>query len=108
MTAFGSDYSRVYALLYDDKDYGEERDAVIAQAGSAGIELRSVLDLGCGAGGHALELARRGIEVVGVDVSAPMIERARERASSLAADPVRPFASAICGPPTWDDASTPP
>src|SRR5262245_47764554 len=37
----------------------------------------SVLDAGCGTGRVAVELARRGITVVGVDVDASMLERAR-------------------------------
>ena len=41
---------------------------------------RRVLDVACGTGMHAIELARRGYEGVGADVSAPMIERARENA----------------------------
>jgi SAM-dependent methyltransferase len=36
-----------------------------------------VLDLGCGTGTHSHLLAQRGYEVVGVDRSAPMLERAR-------------------------------
>ncbi len=38
---------------------------------------RSVLDAGCGTGRVAAELARRGIEVVGVDVDPSMLEVAR-------------------------------
>ncbi|VAW78079.1 hypothetical protein MNBD_GAMMA15-1113 [hydrothermal vent metagenome] len=39
-----------------------------------------VLELGCGTGRVLLELARTGVEAVGIDLSAAMIERARERA----------------------------
>ena len=42
-----------------------------------------VLDAGCGPGRHALELARRGIEVVGVDASPDFIDLARAEAGSL-------------------------
>src|SRR4030081_2045285 len=37
-----------------------------------------VLDVGCGPGGHALALARRGIEVVGVDLSEDFVALARQ------------------------------
>src|SRR3981081_1615122 len=37
-----------------------------------------VLDVGCGPGRHALALARRGIEVVGVDLSEDFVALARE------------------------------
>lgn len=36
-----------------------------------------VLDVGCGPGRHAHELARRGIEVLGVDISATFVDLAR-------------------------------
>jgi SAM-dependent methyltransferase len=39
-----------------------------------------VADLGCGPGAHALALARRGYDVVGVDGSPRMVEVARARA----------------------------
>src|SRR5262245_1779595 len=39
-----------------------------------------VADLGCGPGAHALALARRGYEVVGLDTSPRMVEVARARA----------------------------
>jgi SAM-dependent methyltransferase len=41
-----------------------------------------VLDVGCGPGRHALALARRGYEVVGVDHSAEFVRLAREAAAS--------------------------
>jgi SAM-dependent methyltransferase len=44
---------------------------------------RSVLDAGCGTGRVAVELARRGLEVVGVDVDATMLGQARTKAPHL-------------------------
>ncbi len=43
---------------------------------------RRVLDLGCGPGEHARYLASRGFEVVGVDASPSMIQRARVAGAS--------------------------
>ena len=44
------------------------------------LEPRSVLDAGCGTGRVAIELARHGVDVVGVDVDPSMIAEARRRA----------------------------
>ena len=42
-----------------------------------------VLDAGCGPGRHSLELARRGIAVVGVDMSPDFVALARAEAGDL-------------------------
>lgn len=48
----------------------------------AGLEDRTVLDLGCGMGGLALEALRRGASrATGIDISAASIEVARRRAA---------------------------
>lgn len=44
----------------------------------------SVLDAGCGTGRVAMELARRGLDVEGVDVDADMLGAARRKAPGLA------------------------
>ena len=43
----------------------------------------TVLDAGCGTGRVGIELARRGIDVVGVDVDPDMLERARRRSADV-------------------------
>jgi 2-polyprenyl-3-methyl-5-hydroxy-6-metoxy-1,4-benzoquinol methylase len=49
----------------------------------AALEPASVLDAGCGTGRVAIELARRGIDVVGVDADASMLATAQARAPGL-------------------------
>ena len=44
---------------------------------------RSILDLGCGTGNHDLPLARRGYRVTGLDISGPMLVRARKKAREV-------------------------
>jgi ubiquinone/menaquinone biosynthesis C-methylase UbiE len=47
---------------------------------------KAILDLGCGEGGYARELGRRGARVTAVDGSARLIEVARQRARAEAID----------------------
>src|SRR4029077_11778373 len=78
---FGASYSLAYDALYRDKDYVSECDfveAAIRRHGSGG-DHRKVLDLGCGTGGHSIELARRGYTVRGVDLSPHMLSVARAK-----------------------------
>jgi SAM-dependent methyltransferase len=61
-----------------------EIDQLIQLAGlSPGM---SILDLGCGPGRHALELARRGFRVTGVDRTGGYVSRARELADTEGLD----------------------
>jgi SAM-dependent methyltransferase len=78
MTVF-ADYARYYNLLYRDKDYGGETDFVLACLKKAGCAPHALLDLGCGTGRHGFEMARRGIAMTGVDMSATMLAMGRER-----------------------------
>lgn len=66
MTVFG-DYARYYNVLYQDKDYAGEADFVLSCLKRRHEAPRTLLDLGCGTGRHALEMARRGVSVTGVD-----------------------------------------
>lgn len=77
---FGSGYADAYDLIYEDKDYESECDAIERTIGRYSVDpSKSVLDLGCGTGGHSLRLASRGYGVVGVDRSKPMLEIARSK-----------------------------
>jgi SAM-dependent methyltransferase len=62
----------------------QEVDHVVAALGMQPGE--RILDVGCGTGRHALELARRGIDVHGVDISERFIDIARSRASDERSD----------------------
>lgn len=74
---------------------GEEYQARFDRLAAAGTDVhgeatfvrrrapRSVLDAGCGTGRVAIELARHGIDVTGVDVDASMLATARRRAPAV-------------------------
>jgi SAM-dependent methyltransferase len=73
-------YALYYDLLYSHRDVAREVDfleRVFSQCSQ--VSVRRVLDMGCGTGIHSIELARRGYEVLGVDLSQKMIEVAREK-----------------------------
>lgn len=75
-TVFGA-YAGFYDTLYADKDYEAECDFLEQVFGPRGVATgASVLDLGCGTGGHVVPLALRGYAMTGVDRSAAMIDRA--------------------------------
>ena len=77
---FGA-YADFYDALYSDKDYESEVGFVVDVFAEHGVpEGASVLDLGCGTGGHAVPLARRGYAVTGVDRSPEMVALAVEKA----------------------------
>ncbi len=65
---------------YASGEHEEELEDILSWYGKP--EGRA-LDLGCAGGLHALELARRGFHVVGVDAEPSAIARARERAFGL-------------------------
>ena len=71
--------------------FPEERVAAAADEISQILELidfegREVLDLCCGPGRHAVDLARRGYPVTGVDRSAFLLAKAEERAAATQVD----------------------
>jgi SAM-dependent methyltransferase len=74
-------YDRRWKALADTgaNPHGEaDRVAALLPAGGG-----TVLDAGCGTGRVAIELARRGHHVVGTDLDADMLDRARRKAPDL-------------------------
>ncbi len=87
MTRPFEDYAIHYDLLYREKDYGAETgfiEDVFRQYSARPV--RTVLDLGCGTGGHALQLGGRGYTVVGIDASEQMISVARSKVTESMED----------------------
>jgi predicted TPR repeat methyltransferase len=78
MTIFGA-YAQYYDLLYRSKNYVAEAQYIHQLIQSYVPGALSVLDLGCGTGAHAVQLAREGYRIHGVDLSTGMLERAKSR-----------------------------
>jgi SAM-dependent methyltransferase len=81
---FGQAAADHYDLFYSEKDYEAECDLIeqIFQRFAA-EPVRSILDLGCGTGNHAIPLSQRGYKVTGVDISTEMLGHANLKAASL-------------------------
>lgn len=70
----------VYEMLASPRRVSREVDAI--EAVVLGIGGGTILDAGCAAGFHAIELARRNFHVTGLDISPAMIREARARAAA--------------------------
>ena len=83
-----------HALIYEDNEFTKntvgEIDFLLRElslpAGAA------ILDVGCGTGRHAIELAGRGYGVTGLDLSSGMLAQAKAgaEAAGLGVERVRP------------------
>jgi SAM-dependent methyltransferase len=71
-----------YARTYDKESFtaGTLGEVDFLEKEFGYNKAKSILDIGCGTGRHAIELARRGYSVTGIDLSASQLERARQKA----------------------------
>jgi len=73
-----------------------------------GIDVRGkrILDIGCGIGGPAFEMARtHGAEVIGIDLEAPLVERAQRAARRHGLEKQCTFQTVTAGPMPFSDCS---
>ena len=72
-----------YAYTYDREQYtkGTTTEVDFIEGEIQYNRAKQIIDIGCGTGRHAIELARRGYYVVGVDLSESQLKRAREKAA---------------------------
>ena len=75
------------SLTWDDylalPEFAAEVDATARLLAGRLTGERRVLDLGCGTGSHSLALAALGCSVTGLDISAGMLRKARQKAAAL-------------------------
>ncbi len=74
---FDEDYLRTLPFLTPQATQSEAEFVIDAMGLQPGAQ---VLDVGCGYGRHAMELAARGFHVVGLDLSTPLLVRGGEEA----------------------------
>ncbi len=75
-------HAELYDLFYAEKPYAAEADFVhrcLQQYGDAEVE--RILELACGTGNHALQFENYGYEIIALDYSQDMIERAKSKAA---------------------------
>ena len=73
-------FSKYYDELYSHLDYEAECEHLIKIFNRyCASPARSILDLGCGTGKHALILAEKGYHVTGIDMSKGQIESAKKK-----------------------------
>jgi SAM-dependent methyltransferase len=83
MSVFGN-YARYYDLLYRDKDYVGEAKFIHQLLKTHAPQAKTILELGCGTGNHAVLLAQEGgYQLHGVDFSPEMLQTANDRKSQL-------------------------
>lgn len=78
-----NDFAYIYDKLINDVDYKEWADYYFKIFQRYGLSPKLGLDLGCGTGNLTVELANRGIEMTGVDLSEDMLMVAREKSKGM-------------------------
>lgn len=79
--------SPLYEKLYADRDEAEAEQLIeFLEQTLLSEKYHSILDLGCGRGRHSHNLAKRGYDVTGIDLSPAAIETAREKAKEMGLD----------------------
>lgn len=74
-----SDFAYVYDELMSDADYKKRTDYVLSLFKKYGKMPTLLLDLACGTGTFSNAFAKKGIEVIGADMSEDMLSIAREK-----------------------------
>lgn len=74
-----SRYYQYYDLMFSQHDYAGEVDAILRLCPDA----RSVYDIGCGTGNHALEFQRRGLSVRADDTDPYMVAAASAKGIAI-------------------------
>jgi 2-polyprenyl-3-methyl-5-hydroxy-6-metoxy-1,4-benzoquinol methylase len=77
---FKNDYASFYDLLYHDKDYAQESRYIISVLNNHHkTKIQNILDIACGTGSHAFNLAKNKLTVVASDFSKDMIAVAKKK-----------------------------
>ncbi len=73
-------FAEWYDIMYDFYDHSADCDyleSILSKYSDS--KIKTILDIGCGTGSHAMELSVRGFKVTGIDLSESQIRRAMEK-----------------------------
>lgn len=73
-----------FANTYDKEEFtkGTIQEVDFLESEIEFDRTKQILDVGCGTGRHAIELAKRGYQVTGIDLSEDQLKKAREKAGN--------------------------
>lgn len=81
MSQYGK-LAKVYDYLMSGVDYNDWADYICSIGERFDLKPRVILDLACGTGNSSLSLAKKGYQVIGVDLSPEMLEVAKKKAAA--------------------------
>lgn len=79
LNSYGKRFAELYDTIRGYRDPVGEVDRLYEVFGQRLAKGAAILDLGCGTGLHAIELAKRGYKVTGIDLSPDMIDVAKRK-----------------------------
>jgi SAM-dependent methyltransferase len=80
------DFAFYYDRLMSDVDYAGWADYIVEIIKRNKLRPELIADLGCGTGSFCLEMAKRGYDMIGIDLSSEMLSCARQKALEAGAD----------------------
>ncbi|OPJ56425.1 class I SAM-dependent DNA methyltransferase [Alkalithermobacter paradoxus] len=73
------DFAFIYDELMNEVDYNEWTNYIESIYKKENVKVKNILELACGTGNLTIPLAKRGYNVVGIDISEEMLSIAREK-----------------------------
>ena len=80
MSIYSGDQAKFYDLIHSEKRYDLEAQFLIdLHKIHSSKKPKKILDVGCGTGSHTIEFAKKGYNILGIDLASDMIQIAEEK-----------------------------